>query len=141
MRAWARERGLHFPALDDAARRAEVGKVAAHLMDAIGGVIPVLPVPLVASILMRDPGRALSELELKTAAHARMGELEARGAHLYIPRQDHDYAFGVGLRMLTLRRLVLEDDGLFRAAPDQLAMLDYYAGSIAHFDANGRAGS
>jgi glycerol-3-phosphate O-acyltransferase len=139
MRAWALERGLHFPALDDATRRAQVGKVAAHLMDAIGGVIPVLPVPLVASILMRDPGRALSELELKAAAHARMGELEARGAHLYIPRQDHDYAFGVGLRMLTLRRLVLEDNGLFRAAPEQLAMLDYYAGSIAHLDADCRA--
>lgn len=134
MRAWALEHGLHFPALDDAARRDAVGKVAAHLMDDIGGVIPVLPVPLVASILMRDPGRALSELELKAAAHARMGELEARGAHLYIPRHDHDYAFGVGLRMLTLRRIVLEEDGLFRAAPDQLHMLEYYAGSIAHLD-------
>ena len=103
-------------------------------MDGIGGVIPVLPVPLVASILMRDPTRALSELELKAAAHVRMGELEARGAHLYIPRHDHDYAFGVGLRMLTLRHLVLEEDGLFRPAPDQLPVLAYYAGSIAHFD-------
>jgi glycerol-3-phosphate O-acyltransferase len=68
MRAWAREHGLHFPSMDDATRRVEVGRVAARLMDGIGGVIPVLPVPLVASILMRDPTRALSELELKAAA-------------------------------------------------------------------------
>jgi hypothetical protein len=39
------------------------------------------------------------------------------GAHLYIPRHDHDYAFGVGLRMLILRRIVLEEDGLFRRRP------------------------
>jgi glycerol-3-phosphate O-acyltransferase len=141
MRAWACERGLHFPTMDDATRRAEVGKVAARLMDAIGGVIPVLPVPLVASILMREPTRALSELELKAAAHARMGELEARGAHLYIPRHDHDYAFGVGLRMLTLRHLVLEEDGLFRPAPDQLPMLAYYAGSIEHLGPSRDAGT
>ncbi len=134
MRAYARERGVHFPALDDAQRRAEVGIVAARLMDAIGRVIPVLPVSLVASVLARDPSRALSELELKAAAHSRMRDLEAAGAHLYIPRQDHDYAFGVGLRMLTLRRIVREEDGLFRAAPGETETLAYYANAIAHLD-------
>jgi glycerol-3-phosphate O-acyltransferase len=134
MRTYARERGLHFPALEDYARRAEVAIIAARLMDAIGQVIPVLPVSLVASILARDPARALSELELKAAAHAYMRQLEAGGAHLYLPRQDHDYAFGVGLRMLTLRRIVLEEDGLFRPAPAQIETLNYYANAIAHLD-------
>lgn len=132
VRAYARERGLHFPALNDAQRREQVGTIAARLMDSIGQVIPVLPVSLVAGILARDPSRALSELELKAAAHAWMGELEARGAHLYIPRHDHDYAFGVGLRMLTLRRIVLEEDGLFRPAPEQIETLNYYANAISH---------
>ena len=132
MRAYSRQHGLHFPALDDTARRAEVGKIAALLMDQIGRVVPVLPVSLVASVLARDPRRALSELELKAAAHAAMRELEAAGAHLYLPRQDHDYAFGVGLRMLTLRRIVLEEEGLFRPAPAELDMLAYYANAIAH---------
>ena len=134
MRAYAQERGLHFPALDDAQRHAEVALVAARLMDAIGRVVPVLPVSLVAGILARDPARSFSELELKAAAHARMQELEAVGAHLYLPRHDHDYAFGVGLRMLTLRRIVLEEDGLFRPSPDQIPALDYYANAIAHLD-------
>ena len=138
VRAYARERGLHFPALSDAERRTEVGIIAARLMDAIGSVIPVLPVSLVASILARDPTRALSELELKAAAHASMGELEAAGAHLYIPRHDQDYAFGVGLRMLTLRRIVLEEDGLFRPAPEQIETLNYYANAISHLG-GGRA--
>ena len=135
VRAHARERGLHFPALNDAQRRIEVGLIAERLMDAIGRVIPVLPVSLVASVMARDPSRAMSELELKAAAHARMKQLEAAGAHLYIPRHDHDYAFGVGLRMLILRRIVLEEDGLFRPAPEQIETLHYYANAIAHLDA------
>ena len=132
MRAYAREHGVHFPALDETARRAEVSAIAARLMDAIGGVIPVLPVSLVASIFVRDPARAFDELELKAAVRESMLQLEARGARLYIPRQDQDYAFGVGLRMLTLRHAVIEQDGLYRPAPDQLQLLAYYANAIGH---------
>ena len=135
MRAYARQRGLHFPSLDEAARRGEVGAIAAQLMAAIGRVVPVLPVSLVASVFVRAPQQALSELELKAAAHAYMRELEDGGAHLYIPRQDHDYAFGVGLRMLTLRHIVEEEDGLYRPVPEQLEMLSYYANAIAHLGA------
>ena len=40
--------------------------------------------------------------------------LDARGAHVYIPRQDHDYMIEVGLRMLTLRHVVVERDGRVR---------------------------
>jgi glycerol-3-phosphate O-acyltransferase len=135
MRAHALQHRLHFPALDETARRAEVSAIATQLMDAIGRIVPVLPVSLVASVMMRDPRQAWSELELKAAAHARMSELAAYGAHLYIPRQDHDYAFGVGLRMLTLRRIVAEEAGLFRPVPAQLEVLAYYANAIAHLGA------
>jgi len=134
IRTYARQHALHFPALEETARRTEVSKIAALLMGEIGRVIPVLPVSMVASIFARDPQRSLSELELKAAAHTFMRELEAVGAHLYIPRQKHDYAFGVGLRMLTLRRIVIEENGLFRPAPDQLDVLAYYANAIAHLE-------
>jgi glycerol-3-phosphate O-acyltransferase len=132
MRAHAREHALHFPALDDAARRAAVAGVADRLMTGIGGIVPVLPVSLVASLMIEDPARRWSEFELKAAAHQRMRELEVAGAHLYIPRQDQDYAFGVGLRMLTLRRLVSDEDGLFAPAPREQETLRYYANAIAH---------
>jgi glycerol-3-phosphate O-acyltransferase len=132
MRAWARERGLHFPALDDAARHAEVGALAAILMERIGAVIPVLPVSLVAAELVAQPGRSFSELELKAAVHRRMEALASRGARLYIPRADQDYAFGVGLRMLTLRHVVAEEGGLYRAVEGEGELLAYYANAIAH---------
>ena len=37
--------------------------------------------------------------------------LAARGAHVYVPRGDFDYALTVGLRMLRLRRLIEERHG------------------------------
>ena len=142
MRAYARERAVHFPDLDEAARHAEVQRVAGRLMEAVGRIVPVLPVSLVASVIMRDPARAWSEFELKAAAHETMRALEAVGAKLYIPRQDQDYAFGVGLRMLVLRDLVLEPEaGLFRPAKDALEVLAYYANAIAHLAETQSAGS
>jgi glycerol-3-phosphate O-acyltransferase len=58
--------------------------------------------------------------------------LEARGAHIYVPRGDFDYALTVGLRMLRLRRMVEEREGLYQVRPDELPLLHYYANSIAH---------
>ena len=101
-------------------------------MARIGAVVPVLPVPLVASALLRDPTRGVSELELMAAVQAQMQSVEASGAHVYVPRTDRDYALTVGLRMLSLRGLILEEDGLFRANPDDLPLLRYCANSIEH---------
>jgi glycerol-3-phosphate O-acyltransferase len=69
---------------------------------------------------------------LKAAVHALMDRAEAQGAHVYVPRSDRDYAIAVGLRMLTLRHLALEADGLLRANPAETRVLAYYANSIAH---------
>ena len=132
MRAWCRDNRLRFGDLSEDERKREVARVADHLMEAIGQVVPVLPVSLVASIFLEDSARRWSELELKAAMHLRMAQLQARGAHQYIPRQDEDYAFGVGLRMLVLRHLVLEQDGQFGIAPDALEVIAYYANAIAH---------
>lgn len=132
MRRWMTERGLDFRRLDREARTEHLAELGAELMGAVGRVIPVVPVPLVASVFVERPGEALSELELKAEVHRRMRELEAAGAHVYIPRRDRDYAIVAGLRMLTLRHLVEEADGLYRARPDELPILSYYANSIAH---------
>jgi glycerol-3-phosphate O-acyltransferase len=133
MREHALAQGIDFRALDDAARRDAVAQVGATLMAQIGQVVPVLPVPLVASVMQREPQRALSELELKGAVNALIERVEARGAHVYVPRSDRDYALTVGLRMLTLRHLVLEENGLFRINPGEAAVIAYYANSIGHW--------
>jgi glycerol-3-phosphate O-acyltransferase len=132
MREYCRTRGVDFQALAGEERRAAMAQLGRELMDAVGRIVPVLPVPLMASIFVAQPRRALSALELKAEVGRLLARLEAAGAHVYIPRGDLDYALSVGLRMLTLRRLVEEDDGLFRAREPELPLLAYYANSITH---------
>jgi glycerol-3-phosphate O-acyltransferase len=113
-------------------RFAQVAALGKELLGAVARVIPVVPVALVARAFVAEPDRAWSELELKARALADIRLLESGGAHVYVPRGDQDYAIDVGLRMLTLRRLVQETDGIFRPEPDERPLLEYYANSIAH---------
>jgi glycerol-3-phosphate O-acyltransferase len=132
MRAWCAERGVDFRGLGREARQARVAELGAALMVEVGRVIPVLPVSLAATVFLREGGTEWSELELKRRVAELVEEATAAGGHVYVPRRDMDYAVTVGVRMLTLRRLVLEKDGLFRANPDEAELLRYYANSIAH---------
>jgi glycerol-3-phosphate O-acyltransferase len=132
MREYCRSRNLDFRAMSAEERRAAMTQLGRELMDAVGRIVPVLPVPLMASVFVAQPQRAWSALELKAEVGRLLARLEGGGAHVYIPRGDLDYALTVGLRMLRLRRLVDENDGLFRAREAELPLLAYYANSIAH---------
>jgi glycerol-3-phosphate O-acyltransferase len=132
VRAWASARGLDFRRLPKDDRFARIGELARHVMDEIGRLVPVLPVPLVAAVFARGPDRALSELEIKAEAERLIESLETRGAKLYIPRADRDYAISAGLEMLQLRHVVDEADGLFSVPERERRLVAYYANSIAH---------
>lgn len=132
LRAWSAERDLDLSQLPRDDRFAAVQSLADDLMRRIGAVIPVLPVALVATVFVDRPDRPLSLLEVKSSVLTLWRALESSGARLYVPRQDQDYAIEVGLRMLTLRRLVVEREGLLAPSPGELPVLAYYANSIAH---------
>lgn len=118
--------------LDKEQRFEIVGRLAHDVMGEIARLIPVLPVSLIATVLL-EADRPLDELELKVRASDLMTHFEGRGAKLYLPRGDRDYAFHVGLRMLALRRLVEESGGgLFAAAATDRPLLAYYSNAIAH---------
>ena len=132
MRAYCAERGVDFPKLSREERQARMAELGKHLMDAVGRVVPVLPVPLMATVFVRHSGRSLSMLEMKAEIEAILDDLDAANAHVYVPRRDLDYALDAGLRMLLLRHLVDEYDGLYSARLEELQVLRYYANSIAH---------
>jgi glycerol-3-phosphate O-acyltransferase len=126
-------RGIDFRGLPREERFRRVEEFAQELMAALGRVIPVLPVSLVATIFVESPEESFGELEIKGRVYKLAQRLESGGAHVYIPRKDQDYAITVGLRMLTLRHLIDETEGLFRARASELPLLQYYANSIRHF--------
>jgi glycerol-3-phosphate O-acyltransferase len=132
VREWAGARGVDFRRLAREERFARIGELGDRLMEAIGELVPVLPVPLVATVFARNPGRALSELAIKAEAGRLIEALEARGAHLYVPRADRDYAISAGLEMLQLRHAVAQAEGLYTARPEEARLIAYYASSIAH---------
>jgi glycerol-3-phosphate O-acyltransferase len=132
MKAYVAARGIDFRTLGKEERQREVAELGQHLMDRVGRLVPVLPVPLVATVFVRSGDRTLSTLELKAGVARLVRILEAAGAHVYVPRQDWDYAVEVGLRMLVMRHLVRDDGGLFVANPAETPLLSYYDNSIAH---------
>jgi glycerol-3-phosphate O-acyltransferase len=133
MREYCALHGLDFQKLSGEIRKQAISRLGGHLMAAVGSIVPVLPVPLIAAVFLKHDLNPVSELELKSEVTRMIERLEAAGAHVYIPRKDLDYAISVGLRMLTLRRLVEEKGGLFAARQVELPLIRYYANSIAHF--------
>jgi glycerol-3-phosphate O-acyltransferase len=132
MREYAEGRGIDFRRLGKDERFARIAELGSHLMGAVASLIPVLPVPLVATVFLRSAGEPLAEIEVKSRVEALAEQLEGAGAHVYVPRRDREFAFTAGLQALTLRRLVEERDGLYAAKASELPLLRYYANSIAH---------
>jgi len=132
MRLYVKRYNVDFRNTDKKTRIEKVQLLAQDLMQAVGRTIPVAPVSLVASVFLEDPDKTFSKGEIKARVQSLISELEEHGALVYIPRSDHDYTIEVGLRMLTLRHLVLEENDQFRAAPGEINLLHYYVNAIAH---------
>jgi glycerol-3-phosphate O-acyltransferase len=131
MRLYAKRHNIDFRNPDKKARIEKVQLLAQDLMKAVGKTIPVAPVSLVASVFVESPNKTFSEQEIKARVQSLINELEEKGALVYIPRSDQDYTVEVGLRMLTLRHLVQEENDRFRAAPGEINLLQYYVNAIS----------
>ncbi|RFP88868.1 glycerol-3-phosphate acyltransferase [Rhodobacteraceae bacterium 63075] len=116
----------------DGARDADVDveALAGELMERIGSVVPVLPVPLAAQLLLGS-----EELTRESFA-ARFAEAIAGmpEAHVHAPREDLAYGAEYGLRNLVGRGFVREDaqSGALTVTEEGRPILEYYARSIAH---------
>ncbi len=101
-----------------------VEELGARLMAAISGVVPVLPVPLVAAAL--GAGADSREVLLERV-EAMAAQLRAAGAVLKLPPQGVAQALTEGLDALTGRGLVSPD---LRPVAGQEALLAFYAASV-----------
>jgi glycerol-3-phosphate O-acyltransferase len=132
LKQYVAERKIDFRDLAEKERFAEVERLGSKLMDAVGKVVPALPVSLVSTALLDAHPAPLSLFEIKSRVSKIIETLEASKAYVHIPRSDRDYAIEVGLRMLMLRHIVNEADGIYSANAADLHILRYYANAIAH---------
>jgi len=127
-REYARSHGVDLRTLDREKRAEEVRVLARTLMQTIGGIMPVVPVPATARVFVRHPKEVFSKQGVRARVRGLVSDLEGRGARVPGEQLDPETA----LRILTLRRLLAVDYGLYRAAPGSEKILRYYANSISH---------
>jgi glycerol-3-phosphate O-acyltransferase len=131
MRAWIGARGIDFRSLPREERAARLEELGRELMAAVARTVPALPVSLVAAALLEGGGAPMDTVLLHARTQALIRRLQAAGAHVYVPRTDEEYAVAVGLRALTLRRLVEARGGAVAPVASERPLLRYYANAIA----------
>ena len=133
MRDYCRRHGVDFKQMDSNFRQREVEKLCNHLMASIEKVIPVLPISLVATVFVQRPEDALSAFDVEGHVNRLIDDIESRGAPIYVSTRSRVQNIVTALNMLKIRRLVIEQDGLYRADHQMLDVLQYYANSIGHW--------
>ena len=129
-RDWCRDRGVEFTHLEQEARFVQVGRLANALMERIADVVPVLPVPLLASVVLEHRNDWESALAIKTHALEKIETLREQGAPIRIAAGACEGVLSNALTTLCARKMLEQRDGLLRAAADAEAVLTYYANSI-----------
>jgi glycerol-3-phosphate O-acyltransferase len=133
VRQYCAENSVNFGKLDRSDRFLNVKKLADQLMGAIKHVIPALPISLVATVMLESGHHGLGALEVEAHVNQLIEELQGRGAHVYVSPRNRVESILSALNMLQLRNLVRESGGTYRAAPEEIDVLAYYANAIAHW--------
>jgi len=102
--------------------------LAEALMQRIGEIVPILPVPAVCWLISGNGPMTHEEVEQGLSQMI----MDLPQAHIHVPRDDQTYAAEVGLRNLVERKVLTLQDGTYTANPDQAELIGYYANSIRH---------
>jgi glycerol-3-phosphate O-acyltransferase len=131
MHEYCHGKGLDLRRLSTEARHAEVEKFAQNLMQAVACLVPAVPIPIAAATLLRSGPNGVSEFDWKAAYYALAESLRQSGAFVAVPSLAQERSFETARNMLLLRRLVVKQGEVYRAAPDAAELLQYYANSLA----------
>jgi glycerol-3-phosphate O-acyltransferase len=134
LREWLSARHVDLRKLERKERFVYIADLADELMGDIAGLIPVLPVSLVATAFWETRDHHLSELDLKVRAHQLVTEFMTAGAHVYLPHGEENLALEDGLQQLLTRKMIIEDKpGRYRANDRERALLEFYVQPVLHF--------
>jgi glycerol-3-phosphate O-acyltransferase len=133
MRTYCESRGLEFDHLSKEQRMPRVAELADQLMGSLRYVMPILPVPVLAVVMVRAGEQSMTSLEIVTACDALMDQMIERGAAMKLEEKPRQRTLSNSLDMLTERNLLLEQGDQYRSNPKNQAVLQYYANSIEHW--------
>jgi glycerol-3-phosphate O-acyltransferase len=113
-------------------RLARLKELADEVMRRIGALMPVTPVPLAASALLRHRGERITRAQWEGLLDGLRAALRASAAQVVGEDRTSAEILDRALVMLTLRRVVFADGDAFHIDRGQDALLRYYANTIEH---------
>lgn len=131
-RQWCREQQLDPRTLDPRDRLRFTRRFVGHLMDRIGSVVPVLPVPLVCWLLERNPQRGWTRAALEHAYRDLTERLDAQAEGPYIPHRDAAHAVAMATSLLGERGIITNTGDDIRPVAGEEALVRYYANAVRH---------
>jgi glycerol-3-phosphate O-acyltransferase len=133
MRDYCEARNMDFSHLSKEQRIPEVAGIAESLMDSLRYVMPIIPVPVLAVVMIRAGGEPLTSLEIVGHCDKLIDEMIERGAAMKVEEKPRPRTLTNTLDMLKERNMLLEQDGCYRINPEHQSLLQYYANSIEHW--------
>ena len=130
---FAEAQQINFINLDKDTRFGYTSMLAETLMNGIGHVTPILPVPLIAQAFKRSGAKALSELEVISKVHDLIDELIRQGAPIRKAEKPAKKTLQKALALMVHYSMLEFSDARYRVVEPSLDVLAYYAASIAHW--------
>ncbi|MBL0212012.1 MAG: 1-acyl-sn-glycerol-3-phosphate acyltransferase [Holophagaceae bacterium] len=113
-------------------RKPVLDGVAHRLLQAVGNQVPITPVAVVAWSWVQLNNRSVGRLALRQKTLETMAWAAERNLPLYMARGNFQRIFEMGLRVLTLRGILVAEGDVLASDPAKEPLLSYYANSIAH---------
>ncbi len=113
-------------------RLALVAELTDRIMERIGTLIPVTPVPLVCAAIQSLGGELLPRQKLLTRIEDLRDELVELNARVVRADRDARETLDLALKMLEMRHVVLTQGANYLVLPRGRELVSYYANSIAH---------
>lgn len=109
-----------------------VSELTDRIMERIGALIPVTPVPLVCAAMQSLGGELLPREKLLLRIADLRDELVELNARVVRADRDAAETLELALKMLEMRRVVLTQGDAYLILPRGRQLVSYYANSIAH---------
>jgi len=133
MRKYCEEHQLTFADMPQHERIPAVTELAEHLMEAVRYVIPVLPVPVIATVFVQQQGKGLRSLDIVARCDEIIDGMIAAGAAIRDEQKPRQKTISAALSNLRHRHILLEENDVYRVNPEFERLIQYYANSIIHW--------
>lgn len=133
MKDYCLKEKIKFSQLARNERFGQVGLLAQKLMKDIASVVPILPVPLVATVFIQNSEEKLPLFRIKIGVHQLIDKLQEKGAPITNSQRPKDKTITRALELLVKRKLIQEQNSIYSIVGKEREVLEYYHNSLAHW--------